>query len=80
MGRNRGAMRQVSTGLMMHREKHYSTVWTMSSGSCKRGARIHTSCAVVVAPTLDLAFARWCFTVECDIPRRWAAAYSDPAT
>ena len=24
------------------------------------------------------AFARWCFTVECDSPRRWAAAFSDP--
>ena len=36
-------------------------------------ARIHTSCAVVSAPTRDLAFARWCFTVECDRPSRWAA-------
>jgi len=35
---------------------------------------------VVVAPTLDRAFARWCLTVECDRPRRWAAAFSDPAT
>ena len=48
------------------------------SGSGSRSARIHTSCAVVSAPTLDLAFARWCFTVECDSPRRWAAACSDP--
>ena len=51
-----------------------------SEGSGSRGARIHTSCAVVVAPTLDRAFARWCFTVECDRPSRWAAAFSDPAT
>jgi hypothetical protein len=49
------------------------------SGSGNRVPRIHTSCAVVVAPTLDRAFARWCFTVECDRPRRWAAAFSDPA-
>ena len=42
--------------------------------------RIHTSCAVVVAPTFVRAFARWCFTFECDRPRRWAAAFSDPAT
>ena len=34
------------------------------SGSGSRGARIHTSCAVVSAPTLDRAFARWCFTVD----------------
>ena len=32
------------------------------------------------APTFDLAFARWCLTVEWDRPRRWAAAFSDPAT
>ena len=30
--------------------------------------------------TFDRAFAKWCFTVECDRPRRWAAAFSDPAT
>ena len=42
--------------------------------------RIHTSCAVVVAPTFDRAFARWCLTVEWDSPRQWAAAFSDPAT
>ena len=42
-------------------------------------AKIHTSCAVVSAPTLDRAFARWCFTVECQRPRRWAAAFSEPA-
>jgi hypothetical protein len=29
--------------------------------------------------SLDRAFARWCFTVECDRPRRWAAAFSNPA-
>ncbi len=52
----------------------------LPSGSGNRGARIHTSCAVVAAPTLDRAFARWCFTVECDRPRRWAAAFSEPAT
>ncbi len=50
------------------------------AGSGRREVRIQTSCAVVAAPTLDLAFARWCFTVECDRPRRWAAAFSDPAT
>ena len=49
------------------------------SGSGNRGPRIHTSCAVVVAPTFDRALARWCFTVECDSPRRCAAAFSDPA-
>src|SRR5450759_1520558 len=48
----------------------YSAVWAMSSGSVRRGARIHTSCAVVAAPTLDRAFARWCFTIECDRPSR----------
>ena len=57
-----------------------SSAWPCLSGSGSRGARIHTSCAVVSAPTLDRAFARWCFTVECDRPRRWAAAFSDPAT
>lgn len=35
-----------------------------------RGARTHTSCAVIVAPTFDRALARWCYTVECDRPRR----------
>jgi hypothetical protein len=45
-----------------------------------RGSRIHTSCAVLLAPVLDRAFARWCFTVECDRPSGWAAAFSDPAT
>ena len=58
----------------------YSSVWAIPSGSGSREARIHTSCAVVVAPILDRAFARWCFTVECDKPSRWAAAFSDPAT
>jgi hypothetical protein len=52
---------------------------TSSSGLGNRSARIHTSCAVVVAPTLDRALARWCLTVECDRPSRWAAAFSDPA-
>jgi hypothetical protein len=41
-----------------------------SRGSGNRRARIHTSCAVISAPTLDLAFARWCFTVEGDKPSR----------
>ena len=41
-----------------------------SAGSDSRAARIYTSCAVVVAPTLDRAFARWCFTVERDRLRR----------
>ena len=59
--------------------RSYSSVCAAPSGSGSRGARIHTSCAVVVAPTFDRAFARWCFTVECDRPRRWAAAFSDPA-
>lgn len=36
----------------------YSSVCTQSSGPGNRGARIHTSCAVVSAPTLDRAFAR----------------------
>jgi hypothetical protein len=58
-----------------------SLVWLAPpSGSGSRGARIHTSCAVVSAPTLDRAFARWCFTAECDKPSVWAAAFSDPAT
>ena len=35
---------------------------------------------MVSAPTLDRAFARWCFTVECDGPNWWAAAFSGPAT
>ena len=45
---------------------HYSSEWATPSGSGSRGARIHTSCAIVSAPTFDRAFARWCFTVECD--------------
>ena len=58
----------------------YLADWAISSGSGRRGERIHTSCAVVVAPSLDRALARWCLTVECDSPRRWAAAYeSDPS-
>ena len=57
-----------------------SSASTTPSGSGSRWARILTSCALVSAPTLDLAFARWCFTVECDRPSRWAAAFSDPAT
>jgi len=52
----------------------------MPSGSGRRGARIHTNWAVVAMPTFDRAFARRCFTVECDRARRWAAAFSDPAT
>ena len=55
------------------------SVGAVSSASGSRGARIHTNCAVVSAPTFERAFARWCFTVECDRPRRWAAAFSDPA-
>ena len=43
-----------------------------SAGSGNRGARVQTSCAVVVAPTLDRAFARWGFSVECERPRRRA--------
>ena len=35
--------------------------------------------AVVTAPTLDRAFATWCFTVECDRLWRRAAALMDPA-
>jgi len=61
-------------------ERPSSSSWAPPSGSGSRGARIHTSCAVVVTPTLDRAVARWCFTVECERPRRWAAAFSDPAT
>ena len=34
---------------------------------------------MVVAPTLDRAVAEWCFTVECAKPRRWTAAFSNPA-
>jgi hypothetical protein len=44
------------------------------SASGSRGPRIHTNCAVVSAPTLDRAFARWGLTVECDRPSLWAAA------
>ena len=57
---------------------------TRPAGRCPRaqaaGARIQTSCAVVVAPTLDRAFARWCLTVEGDRPRGWAAAYESDAS
>jgi hypothetical protein len=28
---------------------------------------------VLYSPTFDRAFARWCLTVECDRPSRWAA-------
>ena len=48
------------------------------TGSGSRGPRIQTSCAVVATPALVRAFAKWCFTVECDRPRLWAAAFSDP--
>ena len=51
----------------------------MRSGSGSSGAKIHTGWAVVVAPTSDGALARWCFTVECDRPRLWAAAFAEPA-
>jgi hypothetical protein len=44
--------------------------WATPSGSGIRGARIHARCAVVSAPTRELAFARWCFTVECDSPKK----------
>ena len=57
----------------------YLADWAMSSGSGKRDNRIHTSCAVVVALSLDRALAKWCVTVECDSPRLWAAARADPA-
>ena len=58
----------------------YSVACTPPSGSgSSRGPRIHTSCAVVVAPTSTGRSPRWCFTVECARPRRWAAAFSDPA-
>ncbi len=36
----------------------YSSPVASPSGPGSRGARIHTSCAVVVAPTFDRAFAR----------------------
>ena len=45
--------------------KGYLSASAMPSGSGSRGARIHTSCAVVSAPTLDRALARWCLTFEC---------------
>ena len=35
------------------RSDRYSPAWAMPSGSGRRGARIHTSCAVVSAPTLE---------------------------
>ena len=57
---------------------HYRSGFAPSSGSGRRGASSHTSCAVVSAPTFDRAFARWCFTVEGDRPRRCAAAFCDP--
>ena len=44
--------------------------WAMSSVSGRRGARMRARCAVVATPTLERAFARWCFTVECERPRR----------
>ena len=34
----------------------------------------------IIALTSVRAFARWRFTVECDRRRRWAVAFSDPAT
>jgi hypothetical protein len=42
----------------------HSSVCAPPSGSGSRADRIHTSWAVVAAPTLDRAFAMWCFTVE----------------
>jgi len=68
-------------GARLARAEHrYSSLRAASSGSGSSGARIHTSCAVVSAPTLDRAPARWCLTVECDRPSRCEAAFSDPAT
>jgi hypothetical protein len=66
------------TGVAPRCPDRSSSTCAIALGSGSRGARIHTSCAVVSAPTFDRAFARWCFTVECDRPRRWAAAFSDP--
>ena len=58
-----------------------SPAWSSGPAGASGGlrARIHTRCAVVSSPTLDRAFARWRFTVECDRPRGSAAAFSDPA-
>jgi hypothetical protein len=56
------------------RRAEVENVWSpagamaMPSGRGKRGPRIQTSCAVVVAPTFDRALVTWCFTVECDRP------------
>jgi hypothetical protein len=43
------------------------------------GLRQVVSWSASVDSGLDRAFARWCFTVERDRPRRWAAAFSDAA-
>jgi hypothetical protein len=44
--------------------KRTATLPLAPLGSGSRSARIQTS-RVVVAPTLDRAFAEWCFTVQC---------------
>ena len=36
-------------------------------------------CMITVGPLDVIIPTRWCFTVECDGPRRWAAAFSEPA-
>jgi len=41
-----------------------SLVGPGSQPSGSRVAKIQTSCAAVVAPTFDRAFAMWCFTEE----------------
>ena len=72
------AMQQIPDPSLVEQTRE-SSAWAMPSGSGSRSARIHTSCAVVFRPDLDRAFAKWCLPVECDKPRRWATAFSDPA-
>ena len=70
--------RSPHRGWLMQRGRLVRMIRALGIGQSR--ARIHTSWAVVAAPTFDRAFARWCFTVECDSPRRCAAPVSDPAT
>src|SRR4051794_14228372 len=67
-------------GLWPPRKRLLVVLLRRAAGFRQPRAQIHTSCAVVSAPTLDRALARWCLTVGCDGRGRGAAAFSDRAT
>ena len=75
---NRGVRLVIALGTMSQPSGD-AAIRPTRSGSLHPAAATpgSTPGAVVAAPTFDRAFARWCLTVECDKPRRWAAAFSD---